>query len=322
MADHVNVPSVSISSADAASQADTSNDYFNSKEWTDAWGIQKWNNSANLDDGDARILMVNSPANVYFDANTDINGQSGTYLTLRTARLDEFQTAAEFESTSQTYQYLSARMYARTVGPSGAITAMFTYRGSDDPNAIQESDLEIRTMDPPDVIQYTNQPSYSRTGDAVDQATRNATVPVGWDDWAVHRMDWSPEDTTWYVDGVNVSQISFQTPRDPSYLIFNSWSDGANWSGNMSVGDEAYLQIQWIELVYNSTAGEQTSDDSNGRKRGLLKRENACKKVCSIDETHTLGTPVLLQGDAWGLRSGVLSICIPLLAVAALQMMV
>jgi hypothetical protein len=331
--DLVNVPSSYAADPDAASNADVASDYFNSDEWNDGWSIQQWNNSANLDDGDANVLMVNSPANVYFDANADPDAGSDTYLTLRTARLDEFQTAAEFESVAQAYHYASARMYARAVGPPGAVAAMFTYRGSDDPNAIQEADLEIRTMDPPDVIQYTNQPAYNREGDPVDRATRNATVPVGWDRWAVHRMDWSPSSTMWYVDGDNVSQIAFQTPRDPSSVIFNMWSDGAHWSGNMSVGDEAYLQIQWIELVYNATDDTEASDNSGGgggggakqthSKRGgwLSSRDDednggTCHKVCSIDDTDTLGTPVLLSGTPAVVSLGNAGYWLSLLTVA------
>ncbi|KAF3010125.1 hypothetical protein E8E14_003681 [Neopestalotiopsis sp. 37M] len=329
--DLVNVPSSYAADPDAASNADVASDYFNSDEWNDGWSIQQWNNSANLDDGDANVLMVNSPANVYFDANADPDAGSDTYLTLRTARLDEFQTAAEFESVAQAYHYASARMYARAVGPPGAVAAMFTYRGSDDPNAIQEADLEIRTMDPPDVIQYTNQPAYNRDGDPVDRATRNATVPVGWDRWAVHRMDWSPSSTMWYVDGDNVSQIAFQTPRDPSSVIFNMWSDGAHWSGNMSVGDEAYLQIQWIELVYNATDDTEASDNSGGgggakqthSKRGgwLSSRDDednggTCHKVCSIDDTDTLGTPVLLSGTPAVVSLGNAGYWLSLLTVA------
>lgn len=327
--DLVNVPSSYASDPDAASNADVASDYFNSDEWNDGWSIQQWNNSANLDDGDANVLMVNSPANVYFDANADPDAQSDTYLTLRTVRLEEFQTAAEFESIAQAYHYASARMYARAVGPPGAVAAMFTYRGSDDPNTIQEADLEIRTMDPPDVIQYTNQPAYNRQGDPVDRATRNATVPVGWDAWAVHRMDWSPDSTMWYVDGLNVSQIGFQTPRDPSSVIFNMWSDGAHWSGNMSVGDEAYLQIQWIELVYNATDDTEASDNSGSKRRGfgggddrdkralLMPRDDGqCHKVCSIDDTETLGTPVLLSGTPALVRVGSAGYYVSILASA------
>lgn len=82
-----------------------------------------------------------------------------------------------------------------------------------------------------------------------------------------------------------VSTNSFQAPRDPSQIIFNAWSDGGSWSGNMSVNSEAYLQIQWIDVVYNNTDATI----------GVMPSANAkCATVCSIDETKTVGVPVLI----------------------------
>lgn len=63
-------------------------------------------------------------------------------------------------------------------------------------------------------------------------------------------------------------------------------------TGNMTVGTEAYLHVQWIELVYNTTTSENAKRD-----------EGSCYNVCSIDETDTVGTPVLLQGGASSLLS-------------------
>jgi beta-glucanase (GH16 family) len=96
-------------------------------------------------------------------------------------------------------------------------------------------------------------------------------------------MDWTPGSSTWFVNGQLASRITFQAPRDPALVIFNTWSDGGSWSGNMSVGGEAYMQIRWIDIVYNST------DPGAGRQGG-------CRNVCSIDETTKIGTPVLLTG--------------------------
>lgn len=71
----------------------------------------------------------------------------------------------------------------------------------------------------------------------------------------------------------------------------------------MSVGSEARLQVQWIELVYNTTGS-----DSNGKKTRreeteifsqIEKRDGQfCENVCSIDETSTVGTTVLIQGSS------------------------
>jgi hypothetical protein len=57
----------------------------------------------------------------------------------------------------------------------------------------------------------------------------------------------------------------------------------------MQVGAEAYMQIRWIDMVYNST-------DPGSVKSG------ACRNMCSIDETSKLGTPVLMTGGAYPSR--------------------
>jgi hypothetical protein len=206
-------------------------------------------------------------------------------MTLRTERLPDFQTAAEIESMSPDclYQYLSIRLLARTIGAPGAVTAFFTYR---DELTVQEADFEILTAGPRDVVQYTNQPSVGDNGDVIAQATQNATLPDGldWTEWAIHRLDWTSTQSTWYVNGQQTVKIAFQVPRDPAQVVLNAWSDGGQWSGNMSVHDAAYFQIQWLEMIFNSTAVEKRA--TNGQA--------ACKAICSIDETPQTGRPVML----------------------------
>ncbi|KAI1452259.1 glycoside hydrolase family 16 protein [Annulohypoxylon moriforme] len=303
--DVAGVPAL-ITSPDDTSQAGVTSEYFSSDEWTDNWTLQSWNNTSSLksNSSDASVLMIHSLNNVYIEENGDHDANSKTFLTLRTARLKGYQSSCEFESAVRDYHFLSVRMYARTLGAPGAVTAMFTYKdpsGEAKLSTIQESDLEIRTVDPPDHIQYTNQPSYSSMGLNVQDATRNVTIPNkrDWTNWAVYRMDWSPDDTTWYIDGDEVASISFQTPRDPSMVIFNAWSDGGSWTGNMSVGTEARLQVQWIELVYNTTGKSSEKRDLTDLSGYLSKRDgDSCANVCSIDETTKTGTVVLLQGGA------------------------
>ena len=270
-------------------EADETSAYFRSRQWLDTWSIQSWNNTGLLslndsDVNDATVQMTNSLNNIYFEREG-----SNTFMTMRTVRHDSFQSSAEFESRSAGYQFLSIRMMARTKGPPGAVTAMFTYRPPPTPHnmlLVQEADLEVRTRDPPVYVQYTNQPSWNATSD-IPESTRNVTLPGGrrWSDWAQYRMDWTPGSTTWFVNGQLHSTISFQAPRDPAHVMFNSWSDGGSWSGPMSPKSEAYLQIQWIEFVYNNT-------DPGNVKTGK------CVNVCSIDETTRLGTPVLMTGNS------------------------
>ncbi|KAK4236555.1 hypothetical protein C8A03DRAFT_45454 [Achaetomium macrosporum] len=279
-----------IDDFNASAQAEPPNSFFSHSDFANAWAIMNWDNTAllalnNSDINDATVRMVNSPNNIYIDQDW---GQ--THLTLRTVRHATFQSAAEIESTSQGYQFLSVRMHARTRGAPGAVTAMFTYRPPPSPqnqSLVQEADLEILTRDPPVYVQYTNQPAWNATSD-IPEATRNVTLPgcKRWSDWAVYRMDWTPGSSTWFVNGQLVSRITFQAPRDPAQVIFNAWSDGGSWSGNMTVGDEAYLQIRWIEMVYNST------------DPGAQVKLGGCANMCSIDETSKIGTPVLVSGGS------------------------
>lgn len=318
LSQHAGVPDVVEDAASVAS-APASSDFFQSDAWTSVWEIESWDNrkgaasdrSKNSLSGDATVYMINSPSNIYIEkANSSSEGHeddagagAATFLTMRTKRLPGFQTAAEFQTTGAGYQFLSLRMRARTVGAPGAVTAMFTYRGADDPAAVQEADIEVLTRDPRSVIQYTNQPSDLPGRGEIAAATRNATLPggVAWSDWAVHRLDWTPERSVWYVDGREVASIALQVPRDPAAVNFNAWSDGGSWSGNMTVGDEASMQIQWIEMLYNTTdtAGKRSLGAAASGSRVIRKRgkHGACKVVCSIDDASEVGKAALVSNS-------------------------
>ncbi|RKU42854.1 hypothetical protein DL546_002679 [Coniochaeta pulveracea] len=286
---YAGVPDI-LTDIDNTTNAPPTSDYFTSPDWTNTWAIQNWNTSGHGARSDASVLRYNSPNNVYIEKNADPDNPSPkTWMTLRTGRLPDFQTAAEIESMSKDhlYQYLSIRLLARTIGAPGAVTAFFTYL---EQPTVQEADLEILTAGPRDVVQYTNQPSVDDDGDVIAQATQNATLPDGleWTEWAIHRLDWTPTQSTWYVNGRQTAQIAFQVPRDPAQVVLNAWSDGGQWTGKMSVHDAAYFQIQWLEMVFNSTTVEKR--DGEGQA--------GCKAVCSIDETPQTGKPVMLFDNA------------------------
>lgn len=309
LGDYAGVPSPV---QNASRKAGVTSDYFNSDTWDDSWSIQDWSNrgkGVSLS-GDATVLMINSPNNVYIEKNDDKDAASDTFLTMRTMRLPGFQSAAEFESVS-TYHYVSVRMLARATGSAGACMAIFTYLGGEELAAVQEADIEIMTRDPKNRVQYTNQPSFTEDGDDIPKATRNGTLPKGveWDDWVVHRLDWTPKRSTWYANGQEVASIEFQTPKDPAQIILNAWSDGGSWSGNMSLNGAAYMHIQWIDMVYNVTKDNEEKRSFDGRRLesdaeqdgGLVRRDDskgACKVVCSIDEADKAGETNILPKSA------------------------
>lgn len=312
LGDYAGVPDSIIASAEENSNSPPTSDYFTQDDWASIWQIQGWDNRVGNGDrlsNGATTLMVNTPNNVYIQESDDDETGSDTFLTLRTKRLPDFQSAAEFQTTTSDYHFVSLRVLARTVGSPGACTAIFTYRDSDTLAEVQEADIEILTGGPRDLIQYTNQPSYSTDGETFPEATSNTTMPgdLRWTDWVVHRLDWTPGQSTWYVNGEETASIQFQTPRDPSQIHFNAWSNGNGWTGKMPVYDEAFLQIQWIQLVFN-----RTDEGAEDRRRALYdpaagvevlgKRDDAgsgCSVVCSIDEVDDPGeVSVLWEGKA------------------------
>jgi hypothetical protein len=92
------------------------------------------------------------------------------------------------------------------------------------------------------------------------------------------------------MNGRQTAQIAFQVPRDPAQVVLNAWSDGGQWTGNMSVHDAAYFQIQWLEMIFNSTALEKRAADG----------QSGCRAICSVDETPQTGRPVMLNAAQRG----------------------
>ena len=120
----------------------------------------------------------------------------------------------------------------------------------------------------------------------------------------MHRLDWTPGLSTWYVNGQAVAKISFQAPSDPTTIIFNMWSNGGSWTSTMRVGEEALLQIQWIEMAYNMTDGYGGAKRDHGpdldRRYGSRSLGHAGASVgkvakrsvvCCVDGTPKIGTP-------------------------------
>lgn len=236
--------------------------------------------------------MSNSFANIYIGQEGN-----GTYLSLRTSRLDDHQTAGEIENQQKNLMHVSMRMSARVKGDKGAVAGFFTY--FDDNN---ESDIEILTTDPTDKIRYTNQPSVDKDGNEVKASSIAPSDLPRWDEWQSHRIDWLPKNSYWYLNDKQVAANTYSVPRKPSFLVLNMWSNGGTWSDNMTTGGHAEFQIQWIEMTFN-TSGPYKGTVQNKRSvknedAELKKRKNVvCKTVCKIDEVEKIGTPEIVSSN-------------------------
>lgn len=166
----------------------------------------------------------------------------------------------------------------------GAVLGFFTFESN-----TQESDIEILTSDPITNIRFSNQPDYdAKTGNTVPGASSDIVLPNGavWTDWHDYRLDWYDGVSRWYVDGEFVLEKTLNVPTEPSGLVLNLWSDGGEWSGNMSVGSEVVAGFEWIEMAFNISGGIN----------GPSKRHNhhqVCDVGCDIDGVQDIGFPVV-----------------------------
>lgn len=73
----------------------------------------------------------------------------------------------------------------------------------------------------------------------------------------------------------------------------------------MTVGDSSYLQIQWIDMVYNTSgpvAGSTVKREGLENYSPLGSRASsapACKVVCNVNTETNPGTPVVAASMAF-----------------------
>ena len=158
-------------------------------------------------------------------------------------------TFSEFNVTSA-----SIRVLGRVRGAPGGVAGIFTYQ-----NDTQESDIELFTRAPGTFVQYSNQPSSSGEPDwiPIPGATVNNTIPQHrtYSDWLVHRLDWVPGRSVFFVNNeqTNTTDLHVPVSDPPSAVYLDMWSANSTWSGSMDIGQNASFDIQWVELVFNTT---------------------------------------------------------------------
>lgn len=240
---------------------------LNTTAFSNDWGIQTW---AKKSTADFPVRVQNSAANIYISQNDQSDSGDGkgndsipeTYLTLRTRRLPDFQSTAEMENRQKNVKYASIRFKLRVRGAAGAVAGLFTF--ADDVN---ESDIEILTTDEKPVWRFSNQPVLDKSGNEIDGASLKATSLPVWDDWRIGRIDWMPHVARFYVDGKLVAENTHSVPRVPSGVVLNMWSDGGEWSGNMTRYKDAMLDVAWVQMIFNTSGPVRGVDRSDQAKK-------------------------------------------------------
>ncbi|KAL4881692.1 concanavalin A-like lectin/glucanase domain-containing protein [Aspergillus karnatakaensis] len=217
--------------------------YLTDPAFTSDWRIQTWGSPVGPN---APYRKQYSNGNVYLQRDA-ASGLS--HLILRATRSDSFVSSGEIDTTLNNILHASINVRARIVGDPGACAGIFTYF-----NGENESDIEVLTHDPTNIIRYTNQPGLDENGNEIPGASTRATMLNGarWNEWHTHRLDWTPDLSSWYLDGQLAHTKTYGIPREPSTIILNMWGDGGPlWTGEMAIGAAAYLEIEYIEIYYN-----------------------------------------------------------------------
>jgi endo-1,3-1,4-beta-glycanase ExoK len=155
---------------------------------------------------------------------------------------------AEYQSLG-VYGYGTYSARLKAASDSGVITAFFVYTGNWGQVNHQEIDFEIFGEDP-----HIAQLSYYAYG--IGHGTE---INLGFDassDYHTYTFVWSPEQITWYVDGIQ-KQVSVTAPGPlpPAKIMVNLWNGDnspgmADWAGEFT-----YLEIpipasvDWISFT-------------------------------------------------------------------------
>lgn len=121
------------------------------------------------------------------------------------------------------------------------------------------------TRAPGQFIQYSNQPASlgAPTWAAIPGATVNVTLPrkKAYTDWHVHRLDWTPGRSVFFLDDEQTNTTTLQVPvaEPPSGFYIDMWSANSTWSGIMEIGMNATLDVLWIEMLFNTTEAAKTT---------------------------------------------------------------
>ncbi|KAJ7599609.1 concanavalin A-like lectin/glucanase [Mycena floridula] len=160
-------------------------------------------------------------------------------------------------TTENTAKLGSVRVVYKSSATQGIVEGNFFYcesfpRSTLKVNDNQEIDFEMLTAttltsspDVPAGIWATNQPLVPNTDDT------HVTVPLTFDpstEFHEYRIDWNDTATTFYIDGIQQTQLTTNVPTDNLRYIFNVWSSGdPHWSAGPPTAD-SITQIKSIDL--------------------------------------------------------------------------
>ncbi|KAF8149497.1 concanavalin A-like lectin/glucanase domain-containing protein [Crassisporium funariophilum] len=164
--------------------------------------------------------------------------------------------SAEF-ATLEHFQYGSVRTVQKSSSVPGVVEGNFFYASDN-----QETDIEIltSTIDTdsacvPKGVWVSNQALTPGT------PASQETIPFAFDpraDFHEYRIDWLPGSTTFFIDGVQISQKTTNVPTAVGPWIWNAWSNGDPCWSNGPPAADSITQIRSIEIYKGYIGGPES----------------------------------------------------------------
>lgn len=126
----------------------------------------------------------------------------------------------------------------------------------------------------------------------------NTTIAADWTKPTTHRLDWVPNLATFFANDGPSKKLTEGVPTEASTLSLNMWSSGNQWGGAMAAGGSASMNIEWIEMVYDTESGYQSKRAVEGGRRHARRWSSGsrgCTNVCNVDGVAVKGTPELAK---------------------------
>lgn len=120
---------------------------------------------------------------------------------------------------------------------SGSITGCFNYAK----NSITEIDMEVEGGTRSGYAQFTSWNLETNP----NQNVKIPTKPLPHEEFKTYKFIWTPQGTTFYINGVEVGKHTKVIPSEPAPFMFNHWgTNSSNWGGTATPGVERYMWVK------------------------------------------------------------------------------
>jgi len=120
---------------------------------------------------------------------------------------------------------------------SGTITGCFNYA----PSSITEIDMEVEGGTRSNLAQFTSWMLASNP----NQSIKVPTVPAPHVEFKKYKFVWTPQGTTFYINGVEACRHTKVIPSEPAPFLFNHWgTNSVDWGGVATPDVERYMWVK------------------------------------------------------------------------------